>query len=171
MSEVILSEKKYNFKIGYIFKDGNQFYQIIGIEPLDHYEEVSSVAATSSADQSFSNELKPSEGYAYWIEKVGIDGALGFQLKFPSVPRWTVHGNKRFLYRHRAGYMNMIYRPFLVINPDYPRFTFHNPEASAMEAVIYFEGERWALRSIKSGDVGKYWTDLTSYTDKSIGEG
>lgn len=171
MSQILLTKKKYNFKLGYVIKVGNLFYKIIGIEWLQHYEEVSSVAANSSADQSFSTDLKPSEGYGYWIEKVGIDGALGFQLKFPAVPRWTVHGNKRYIYRHRASYMNPIYMPFLVINPDYPRFTFYNPEASAMEGVIYFEGERWLLKQISAAEVGEYYTDLTSYTEKSIGEG
>ena len=179
MSQILLSEKKYNFRIGHNIKVGKEFYKILGIEWLQHYELVSSVSAGSSADQSFESNLKPSEGYMYWIEFIGIDGALGFQLKYPAVPRWTVHGEKRYIYRHRASFMNPIYHPFLVYNPQYPRFTFYNPEASSKSAVIYFEGERFMVQKLRQEDIlaierreGKFvYTDLTSYTDISIGEG
>lgn len=171
MSQILLSKKKYNFKIGYHIKVGSLFYEILGIEWLQHYESVDEVAAGVSGEQSFESELKPSEGYLYWIEKVGIDGALGFQLKFPSVPRWTVHGNKRYFYRHRASFLNPLYKPFLVKNPEYPRFTFYNPEVAAKKAIMYFEGERFLTKTIERSQVGDYWTDLTSYSDMSIGEG
>jgi hypothetical protein len=179
MSQILVTKKKYNFKLGYVIKVGKEYYEIIGIEWLHHPEKVNSVDATDSADQSFSENLKPSEGYAYWIEEIGIDGALGFQLKFPAVPRWTVHGNKRYIYRHRASFMNPLYFPFLVLNPDYPRFTFYNPENSAKEAVMYFTGERWLLDKLSKSELNQkrsekgqlYYTDLTSFTDKSIGEG
>ena len=181
MSQILLSEKKYNFKIGYIIKVGTAFYQINGIEPIFHYDVIDSVATVSSADQSFESDLKPNDDYMYWIEKMGIDGALGFQLKFPKTQRWTVHGNKRYIYRHRASFMNPAYMPFLVINPQYPIFTFYNPERSAKEAVMYFEGEKWLTTKLKQSDIeeiialagkGKLvYTDLTSYTEKNIGEG
>lgn len=171
MSQLLLSKKKYNFKIGYIIKVGNNFYQIIGIEPFHHYELINSVNAESSGDQSFESNLKPSEGFINWIEELGIDGALGFQLKFPAVPRWTVHGNKRYLYRHQASFMNKLYMPFLVQNPEYPRFTFYNPELVAETGVMFFKGERWLVIKISQNDVGDYWADLTSYSDKNVGEG
>jgi len=171
MSQILLSKKKYNFKLGYVIKVGREFYEIQGIEWLQHYEPIDSVAAGESGDQSFETDLKPSEGYFYWIERMGIDGALGFQLKFPSVPRWTVHGNKRYFYRHRASFLNPIYKPFLVRNPQYPRFTFYNPEVAAKTAIMYFEGERWIVKNLERSEIGDYWTDLTSYSELSIGEG
>lgn len=179
MSQILITNKKYNFKVGHNVKIKSKFYQILGIEWLNHYEKIDSVDANDSADQSFSDNLKPSDGYWYWITHMGIDGALGFQLKFPSVPRWTVHGEKRYIYRHQADFQDKIYKPFLVINPYYPRFTFYNPENTAKEAIMYFEGERWLIKSLNQSDINKIrrdegkfiYTDLTPYSDTSIGEG
>ena len=180
MSQILITKKKYNFRIGHNIKVGKTFYQIIGIEFINHPELVSSVGAGLSADQSFQNQLSPSKGNMYWIESIGIDGALGFQLKFPSVPRWTVHGNKRFVYRHTASYTNPLYFPFLVREGYYPQFTFHNPEATAKLGVLYLGGERWFVdileeldkKEIAAAEGGRFiFTDLTSYSDLHIGEG
>lgn len=170
MSQILITKKKFNFKNGYIIKIGREFYEILGIEPFTHPELINSVATGVSQDQSFQANLQPSQGYMYWVEKLGIDGALGFQLKFPAVQRWTVHGLKRYIYRHRASLMNMMHMPFLVRSPQFPRFSFHNPEAAAKTAILYFEGERWIVSPKNSAEVDVY-TDLTSYTDLNIGEG
>ncbi|KKN15261.1 hypothetical protein LCGC14_0987800 [marine sediment metagenome] len=169
MSQILITKNKFNFKIGYIIKVHREFFEILGIEPFNHYEAITGIETLKAGDQSFESNLRPSDGYMYWIEKMGIDGALGFQLKFPAVPRWTVHGEKRYIYRHRASFLNMIYMPILLRNPNYPRFTFYNPELSTKAAIMYFEGERWIISRIE-GDVDVY-TDLTSYTDLNIGEG
>jgi len=169
MSQILVTKSKFNFKLGYVFKVGIEFFEILGIEPVQHYELVNEVTTLKALDQSFESNLRPSDGYMYWIEKIGIDGALGFQLKFPAVPRWTVHGEKRYIYRHRASFMNPIYMPILVRNPNYPRFTFYNPELATKAAIMYFEGERWIVSRL-DGAVDVY-TDLTSYTDLNIGEG
>jgi len=168
MSQILVTKKKFNFKLGYTIKVGREFFELIGIEPFTHYELIASVAAGTAQDQSFQANLMPSTGYMYWIEKVGIDGALGFQLKFPAVPRWTVHGLKRYIYRHRASFMNPKPLEILVRNPQYPRFTFYNPELTAKLAVMYFEGERFIVEKTGAKDI---YTDLTSYTDLNIGEG
>ena len=171
MSQILITKKKFNFKIGYIIKIGKEFYEIIGIEPFEHYELIASVAAGIAQDQSFAGNLTPSHGFMYWITEQGIDGALGFQLKFPNVPRWTTHGNKRYIYRHRASFLNPITDyPFLLRNPLFPRFTFYNPEVAAKLAIIYFGGERWLTSVIEAEEVDIF-TDLTSYTDLNIGEG
>lgn len=168
MSQVLVTKKKFNFKLGYVIKIGRQFFELIGIEPFTHYELIASVATVTAQAQSFAANLTPSIGYMYWIEKVGIDGALGFQLTFPAVPRWTVHGLRRYIYRHRASFINMIPLEILVRNPQFPRFTFYNPETTAKLAVMYFEGERFIVEECGESNV---YTDLTSYTDLNIGEG
>ena len=168
MSQILITKKKFNFKLGYNIKVGKEFFELIGIEPFTHYELINSVAAGIAQDQSFATNLTPSMGYMYWIEKVGIDGALGFQLKFPAVPRWTVHGLKRYIYRHRASFINMKPMEILIRHPNYPRFTFYNPELTAKLGVLYFEGERFIVKPV--GEREPY-TDLTSYTDLNIGEG
>ena len=170
MSQILITKKKYNFKIGYIIKVSRKFFQIIGIEPFTHPELINAVLAGASQDQAFSANLTPSSGYMYWIEEMGIDGALGFQLKFPQVQRWTVHGLKRYIYRHRASFMNPIQMPILVRETQTLRFTFHNPEAATKTAIMYFTGERWIVKPKDAGEVDIY-TDLTSYTDLNIGEG
>jgi len=168
MSQILLTNEKFNFKLGYIIKIGREYFQILGIEPFTHSEAINSVATGVSGDQSFESNLRPADGYMYWFIKLGIDGALGFQLKFPAVPRWTVHGLKRYIYRHRASFMNPIHYNFLVRSPEFPRFTFFNPEAAAKTAIMYFEGERWIVKKVADVDM---YTDLTSYTDLNIGEG
>jgi len=171
MSQILITKKKYNFKIGYIIKIGKEYYEIIGIEDFEHYAVVNSVAAGKAADQSFAGNLTPSHGFMYWITEQGIDGALGFQLKFPNVPRWTTHGNKRYIYRHRASFINPICnKPILLRNPLFPRYTFYNPELTAKLAIMYWGGERWVVEPINAGAVDIF-TDLTSYTDLNIGEG
>lgn len=170
MSQILITNQKFNFKLGYVIKVGKEYYTILGIEPFSHYEAVDSVATLTAQDQSFATNLTPSNGYMYWIEEIGIDGALGFQLKFPAVPRWTVHGEKRYIYRHRASFINPLNFNILIRNPQYPRFTFYNPELAAKLAIIYFGGERWIIEPIPKGQVEIY-TDLTSYTDLNIGEG
>ena len=168
MSQILITKKKFNFKLGYIIKVGREFFELIGIEPFTHYELIASVATLTAQDQSFATNLTPSQGYMYWIEKIGIDGALGFQLKFPAVPRWTVHGLKRYIYRHRASFTNPKPMEILIRNPNYPRFTFYNPELTAKLGVMYFEGERFIVKPVGESNV---YTDLTSYSDLNIGEG
>lgn len=168
MSQILITKKKFNFKLGYNIKVGREFFELIGIEPWTHYELIASVAAGIAQDQSFATNLTPSLGYMYWIEKVGIDGALGFQLKFPSVPRWTAHGLKRYIYRHRASFTNMKPMEILIRHGYYPQFTFYNPELTAKLGVMYFEGERFIVKPTGERDV---YTDLTSYSDLNIGEG
>lgn len=168
MSQILITKKKFNFKLGYVIKVGREFYELIGIEPFHHYEAIDSVATLTAQAQSFQANLLPSTGYMYWIEKMGIDGALGFQLTFPAVPRWTVHGLRRYIYRHRASFMSPIYMPILVRNPQFPRFTFYNPELAAKLGIMYFEGERFIVKPCAEPSV---YTDLTSYTDLNIGEG
>ncbi len=168
MSQILITKKKFNFKLGYIIKIGREFFELIGIESFTHYELINSVATLKAQDQSFGTNLTPSQGYMYWIEKVGIDGALGFQLKFPAVPRWTVHGLKRYIYRHRASFINPMPLQILIRHPNYPRFTFYNPELTAKVAIMFFEGERFIVEKTSESNV---YTDLTSYTDLNIGEG
>jgi len=168
MSQLLITKKKYNFKLGYIIKVGREFYEILGIEPFTHYELIASVATGVAQTQNFNANLTPSQGYMYWIEKMGIDGALGFQLTFPAVPRWTVHGLRRYIYRHRASFINPIHMPILVRNPQFPRFTYFNPEVAAKVGIMFFEGERWIIKQTEESNV---YTDLTSYTDLNIGEG
>ncbi len=170
MSQILITKNKFNFKLGYIIKVGREYFVILGIEDFNHYEAITGITTLNTGDQSFESNLRPSDGYMYWIEKLGIDGALGFQLKFPAVPRWSVHGEKRYIYRHRASFLNMIYKPILVRNPNYPRFTFYNPELATKAAIMYFEGERWIISKVEEGSVDIF-TDLTSYTDLNIGEG
>lgn len=170
MSQILITKQKYNFKIGYVFKVGREFYEILGIEHFEHYESTASIAYATPTDQSFQTNLTPSQGYMYWITGIGIDGALGFQLKFPNIPRWTAHGNKRYIYRHRASFMNPININILIRNPEFIRLTLYNPELAAKVAIIYFKGERWIVRPIDASAV-EHFTDLTSYTDLSIGEG
>ena len=171
MSQILITKKKFNFKLGYIIKVGKVFYEILGIEPFEHNELITSKTAGQATDQSFATNLTPSVGYMYWITELGIDGALGFQLKFPNVPRWTTHGNKRYIYRHRASFMNPITSfPILLRNPLFIRLTFYNPELAAKLGIMYFGGERWIVRSKDAGEV-EHFTDLTSYTDLNIGEG
>jgi hypothetical protein len=168
MSQLLITKKKYNFKLGYIIKIGREFFELLGIEPFTHYELIASVAAGVAQTQNFNANLTPSSGYMYWIEKMGIDGALGFQLTFPAVPRWTVHGLRRYIYRHRASFTNAIHMPILVRNPQFPRFTYFNPELAAKVGIMFFEGERWIVKPTAESNV---YTDLTSYTDLNIGEG
>ena len=168
MSQVLVTKKKFNFKLGYVIKVGRQFFELLGIEPFNHYELIASVTAGTAQTQNFNANLTPSMGYMYWIEKVGIDGALGFQLTFPAVPRWTVHGLRRYIYRHRASFVNPIPLQILIRNPEFPRFTFFNPELTDKLAVMYFEGERFIVKECAETSV---YTDLTSYSDLNIGEG
>ena len=46
-----------------------------------------------------------------------------------------------------------------------------DPEIADKEAIMYFEGERWIIKKLERSQIGDYFTDLTSYSDKSIGEG
>ena len=170
MSQILITKNKFNFKLGYIVKIGKDFFEILGIEPITHYESITGIGTLVAGDQSFETNFRPSDGYFYWIEKMGIDGALGFQLKFPAVPRWTVHGEKRYIYRHRASFMNPIYMPILIRNPNFIRMTFYNPELATKAAIMYFEGEKWIVSRVEDGNVDIF-TDLTSYTDLNIGEG
>ena len=168
MSQILITKKKFNFKLGYVIKVGREFYEILGIEPFTHYELIASVATGVAQTQNFNANLTPSQGYMYWIEKMGIDGALGFQLTFPAVPRWTVHGLRRYIYRHRASFINPIHMPILIRNPQFPRFTYFNPELDAKVGIMFFEGERWIIKQVAEPST---YTDLTSYTDLNIGEG
>lgn len=174
MSQIIIDGiRKFKFRIGWIIKVGDLFLEIKSISPLNHYELVTSVTTLLTADQSFDDNLRPSPNHAYWIEFIGIDGALGFQLKFPEVPHWTVHGLKKYYFRHQASRDKKKYLPFLITYPNYPRFTFKNPETTDKESIIYFTGEHFKVREVNVAREGRpeIYTELTEYAEGGVGEG
>lgn len=169
MSQIIIDNvRKYRFRIGFIIKIGSTFLEIQGIEPLQTYYNTNTLTTLQEIPQSFQDELTPSPNYVYWIEFMGIDGALGFQLLFPQVPHWTVHGEKKYLFRHRAGKLNPAYVPHLITNPNYPRLNLYNPEATSKSATVYWIGERFRIREV---DPQPVYTELTNYAEGGIGEG
>ena len=162
--------KKYNFKVGHFFKIGNAFYEITGIVPMWWTEASGSCTALSTLKKDFEDNLKPSNGYAYWNELIGIDGALNFLLEYPrGTPHWNPHGGRKYLNRYQASYLRMKYFPFLIMNPKYPTIEFYNPEAAAKNADMYFEGERWRVELLEW--IPDIYTELTKYEAGGIGEG
>lgn len=101
---------------------------------------------------------------------MGINGALEFQLQFPSgIPHWSVHGMAMRFNRFQAGYLSPVYAPFLILNPDYPSINYYNPEAASKAADIWFYGWRWKLKKLDYEP--SVYTELTKYAGGGIGQG
>ena len=172
--------RKYKFLIGHYFKTGRRekvYYQIIGIdEVLRWRQSTGAVTASSTTTKDWDTYLKPLDGYAYFIEKMGIEGKVGFQLQFPKgINHGTPRGEAKYLYASEAGKGNPWYYPIIVIPPFYPTWALNNPDTSDRTGYGYFFGEKWRVRKIASSEVTpnieKLATEMTDYALGGIGQG
>jgi hypothetical protein len=68
---------------GSVIKIGLEYYQIETEEVLNYkYTPASTVAAGGSSSARMS-ELLPTKQYIYWVQSIGVDGGLSFQVQFP----------------------------------------------------------------------------------------
>lgn len=164
----------YKFMIGYKFKIGQTFYEILGIEPFKHLEALGSLAASTTTTKDFTTYMKPLDNYIYFVEWMAIDGNCGFQFQFQKgIPHGTVRGNTEYLYFDDAKPSDPLYWPFLIIPPNYPTWALYNPTASANNSDAIFKGERWLVKKLGVNETppeGQY-TILTDYAAGGIGQG
>lgn len=68
---------------GSIIKIGHEHYQIESEEVLNYkYTPAAAVVAGGSGSAKMS-ELLPTKQYLYWVQSIGVDGGLSFQVQFP----------------------------------------------------------------------------------------
>jgi len=159
--------RKYKFRINDIIKVGSRIYKIIGIEMLEHEESMGSVSAGSTSDYDFDTNLKPSDGYAYFIEFIGISGLCKFRFEFPrGQPHFTPHGILEYIDFDHANRLRPMYVPFIIFNPEYPSVKLYNPSDVANTPYMYFRGEKFEIESLTSIPPGERVIDLLDYPRK-----
>lgn len=170
------NKRKYKFMVGYKVKVGSRFYEIMGIEPLRHKEATGSVATVTATTKDWDTYMRPLNGYIYFVEKMGINGYLGFAFQFP---KGIVHGAPRgeteYIYFNEANSLNPLYYPFVIIDPYFPTWALYNPNANSNNSDAYFFGERWLVREMLSDEYRllkrNEYTELVDYSKGGIGQG
>lgn len=149
---IVNDRKRYFFQIGYNIKIENQFYKIFDLEEMFWDEEIDSVTANTSSIQEFNDNLTPREGYMYFIELMGIDGLLGFQVYYKNYAHNSPRRKEVYLYAADAGRFNKKYIPNAIMSPDYPTLRFNNPTSSDHAGRMYFEGLKFQLKRLENID-------------------
>lgn len=162
--------------IGHNIKLGKKFYRIFGIDPLTWKEETGSISAGDETTKDWNDYLLPLDGFAYWIEKLAIEGRLGFAVNFPrGKPHGAPRGQTRYIYWGEARPGHPKYFPMLVTPPSYPSYALYNPHSAANNSYAWFFGERWwvdePLTKEEVEEIGDRYTELTNYAGGGIGAG
>lgn len=166
--------RKYKFLNGYHFKIGERFYRIDGIEELRHKEATGSVASGIDTKKDFDEKMKPLDGFIYFVEHMGIDGRLGFQLEFP---KGTQHGTPRgeieYIYFDEANPLDPTYIPLIIEPGNSPTFHLYNPHTAANNSDVVFTGERWKVTKLEDREITPdiRFIEMTDYAKGGIGQG
>lgn len=169
--------RKYKFLVNHYFKIEKSYYQITGIdENLGWSQSTGSVTTLQETVKDWSDYLRPLDGYAYFIERMGINGRLGFAMQFPKgITHGAPRGQTRYLYYDDASHVDPIYYPFVVLPPHFPSWKLYNPTTATYTAYAYFFGEKWKIRKIPelevNAEIEQKAIELTDYANSGIGQG
>lgn len=133
-----------------VIKVGLEYYQIETEEVLDYkYTPTSSVAAGGSSSAKMS-ELLPTKQYLYWVQSIGVNGGLSFQVQFPigimrnTPPQAsTIQKFNRLNAHHLNGGANV---SFFITHVLEPILNWYNDEAVTQTADFYFKGMMYKVR-------------------------
>lgn len=163
---IIDKVKKYHFFIGFNFEIDGDYYQIEDLEEMKWDDKPGSAVTTGATSNWNVTNLTPLEGYAYYIEKVGIDGFCGFQVLFKDYPHNAPRREATYFYMEDASRHKPMFIPHVIFNPDYPTYKLYNPTASSNTPRMFFYGEKWKIKklSIRPDQI----TKLTDYMKGSM---
>lgn len=139
--------------MGSILKIGATFYKVLSEQDLHYKYAVSTAVAAAGSNTVDLTELKPASNWIYWIESIGVDGGLSFQLRFPknTIRNQVTAGAQQYYDRVTAGRKNPVFISFFVTEVLAPSLFYINNESVSVTSDFYFEGLMFNVEKLTPG--------------------
>jgi hypothetical protein len=136
-------------------KVGSEIYEVLSEEELKYSYTPPAAYAAAASNAVRMTELLPAIGYIYWIQTIGVNGGLSFQIQFPhSVPRNTPTANPAQYYTRRdAHWLDPADISFFITERLEPSLFIINNEAIAQTSIFVFKGLKFKVRKLQPGEV------------------
>ncbi len=174
MQEELKLESPLELEVGDVLKLDTMYYQIIGKDVLYYQFQVttSTVSAGGSTNNVNVKELTPQNNEIFYIDSIGISGAVSVQPQYPA-------GNNRGTPALKVIYLDERYAPSLdpmhfgifVVYPNYPGLNISAPIYWNGNASVWFFGRKFKVRVITkeeaneliSSGSAKFYSAVSAY--------